>query len=98
MTDTSPVKPAPQDTGLRISQPAGPRVLRTRIGVWTFEQAPVAAGVSPAVEPGVPPGGPGSERTACLEFSNPPSGRRDAALYGRRDACRYECGLASVAV
>ena len=52
---------------------------------WDDEPASfVAAGLRPAVEPGILPGG----MVGCLRFSV----RRDAALDGRRDACRYGPG------
>jgi len=43
---------------------------------------PVAAGIPPAPKPGVSPGGGFRGRLAR-------SGRQNAALYGRRDACRH---------
>jgi len=59
----------------------------------------VAAGILPAVEPGVPPGGKKLRKTGKWpRWPTPPgrwSGRRDAALHGRRDARRYiltRCG------
>jgi hypothetical protein len=50
----------------------------------------VAAGLRPAVEPGVRPGGTGERRYKLGESTlDKFSGRRDATLYGRRDARRY---------
>jgi hypothetical protein len=44
----------------------------------------VAAGILPAVKPGILPGG--MMARGIIEHR---SGRQDAALYGRQDACRY---------
>jgi hypothetical protein len=46
----------------------------------------VAAGVSPAVEPGILPGGLGLQCYSPRRWRHHFSGRRDAALYVRRDA------------
>ena len=48
----------------------------------------VAEGVSPAVEPGILPNGMGREFFTRKNIARG-AGRQDAALYGRRDACRY---------
>jgi hypothetical protein len=56
---------------------------------------PVAVGVSPAVEPGVSPGGITVVCRWAPKIPEPMSGRQDAGLYVRRDACRYGFGGAT---
>ena len=48
----------------------------------------VAAGGTPAVELGILPGGH-PWKTMMIRAFGGVAGRQDAALYGRRDACRY---------
>src|SRR6184192_305579 len=49
----------------------------------------VAAGVPPAVEPGILPGGLSCGLRGHFRVQSCHSGRRDAALYGSKDGCRY---------
>jgi glycogen debranching enzyme len=64
----------------------------------------VAAGILPAVEPGFQPGGKrrGMEgdngKTHAAEVGERQSGRQDAVLYGRQDACRNTFQKAILAI
>ena len=57
-----------------------------------FPTSGVAAGILPAVEPGILPGGI-AVRLVVVLTCECRSGRQDAALYGRQDACRWSLDI-----
>lgn len=64
-------------------------------GQGIFVSADVASAILADVEPGILPGGNGSRMESAQQShdarhpSPASSGRQDAALYGRQDACRH---------
>jgi glycogen debranching enzyme len=58
----------------------------------------VAAGILPAVEPGFQPCGSPPRHSDARAKATVISGRQDAALYGRQDACRHKIAAAIEAI